>query len=220
LAIFVHGFRGGYLTTWGRLAEMLRLYADEDARFSSWDYLFIGYDSRRIHTYLDISTHILRHWGLAANGQRPFASKYDRLALFGHSLGTLGIRQMLCAWSLHQGDLLPQIHSITLFGTPLNGSPLAKYALGYRIKHALKPANPQLRMLKAWIDGAHPVRPWPKVWVVLGQDDRVVGHQHAELVQWPGDAPAQVTTLDHGDLVKPTAWAGSAIVDFVSRGLE
>jgi pimeloyl-ACP methyl ester carboxylesterase len=220
LAIFVHGFRGSYLTTWGQLPELLRVNADADPAFAPWDYLFIGYDSRRIDTYLDISRLLLSHWRLAAGGERPFERPYTGFALFGHSLGTLGIRQMLCAWSEHGPDTLNAVHSITLFGTPLNGSSLAMFAVGYPIKRALKPRNPQLRMLKAWSKGAHAVRPWPGVYVILGQDDRVVGDDYAELVEWTGDRSVDVTTLDHGDLVKPGEWTGAAAIAFLARALR
>ena len=220
LAIFVHGFRGSYLTTWGRLPQMLRERADGEPAFASWDYLFIGYDSRAVDTYLDISRLLLSHWRLAAAGNHPFKRAYSRLALFGHSLGTLGIRQMLCAWSDQEPDMTSSIHSITLFGTPLNGSTLAVLALGYPIRRALTPRNPQLRMLKTWVKSAHSVRPWPKAFVILGQDDRVVGDDYAELVEWTGDAAVDVTTLDHGDLVKPDAWEGAAAIAYLERGLR
>jgi hypothetical protein len=220
LAIFVHGFRGSYLTTWGLLPGMLRTNADADPIFASWDYLFIGYDTRKVDTYLDISRLLLSHWRLASIGNTPFPRAYARIALFGHSLGTLGIRQMLCAWSEHDANMLDAIHSVTLFGTPLNGSPLAMLAFGYPIRQALKPRNAQLRMLKTWVKSAHLVRPWPRVFVVLGQDDRVVGDDYVELVEWTGDAPVDVTTLDHGDLVKPLKWTGSAAITFLARGLR
>jgi hypothetical protein len=221
LAIFVHGFRGGYLTTWGRLPDLLQQHADAQKPFSEWDYLFVGYDTRKIATYLDISRLLCTHWNNAASGTLPFEGPYQQVALFGHSLGTLGIRQMLCAWSEHPKGLLPAIRSVTLFGTPLNGSPWAVLALGYEVRRALEPANPQLRMLRSWAQMAHDAVPqWPPVHIVLGLDDQVVGNRFAELMQWPGDAAADLTNLDHGDLVKPDTWATSAAVGFLQRGLR
>jgi hypothetical protein len=143
--------------------------------------------------------------------------------LFGHSLGTLGIRQVLCASATHGGPLLDAIHSVTLFGTPLNGSPLSTFgsAFMYSIAAALKPENPQLRMLKVWSEGALVDRPWPKVRVVLGQGDWVVGQQFNELVQWPGDlVPPDQTVLDHSDLAKPDAWPNCAVIDYIRSGLR
>jgi hypothetical protein len=220
LALFVHGFRGSYLTTWGQLPDMLNRHADVQQPFASWDYLFVGYDTRCIDTYLDISRLVFSHWRLAESGDQPFINRYRRLALFGHSLGTLGLRQVLCAWADHTPGLVSAIHSVTLFGTPLNGSPLASFAFGYPIRRALKSKNPQLRMLKTWTTGAYPVRPWPLVSVVLGQDDQVVGDDYAELIQWAGDDAVHMTTLDHGGLVKPQEWHGSAATIYLARGLK
>lgn len=173
LALFVHGFRGGYLSTWGKLPDFLREHSGADPRFREWDYLFVGYNTRRVDAYLDIARLMSSQWTLAKAGDLPYAQSYSRLALFGHSLGTLGIRQMLCAWSEQPSGLIDAVHSVTLFGTPLNGSPLALLAFGYAIRDALKPRNPQLRMLRAWAQGAHAERPWPEVRVILGQDDRL-----------------------------------------------
>jgi hypothetical protein len=220
VALFVHGFRGSYLTTWGRLPNMLSENADASAPFASWDYLFVGYNTGQIETYLDISRLLISQWRLAESGAAPFGRPYKRLALFGHSLGTLGIRQMLCAWAEHSPQTLSSIHSVTLFGSPLNGSVLARFALSYRVRHALKRRNPQLRMLKTWSAGAYAVRPWPPIRIILGLDDRVVGNRYAELVVWDGDAPVDLTTLNHGDLVKPNDWIGSVATSYLARGLQ
>jgi triacylglycerol esterase/lipase EstA (alpha/beta hydrolase family) len=220
LAVFIHGFRGGYLSTWGSLPDLLRDNADAATPFSEWDFLFVGYDTKRVATYLDISKLLCTQWNAASVGQIPFQGPYESVALFGHSLGTLGIRQLLCAWSEQPKSLLTAVHSVTLFGTPLNGSPWAGLALGYDIADALKPSNPQLRMLKTWSASAHSAKPWPLVRVVLGLDDRVVGSKYAELVQWVGDAEIDLTNLDHGTLVKPDGWHESAAIGFLQRGLR
>ena len=221
LAVFVHGFRGNYLSTWGSIPELLRDHADSDPILAPWDYLFLGYSTRAIATYLDISALICTTWRRAAAGDPPHRASYQKLALFGHSLGTLGIRQALCASSAHGGPLLGALHTVTLFGTPLNGSPLAGMgSLLYTVADALKPANPQLRMLKVWSEGSFADRPWPTVRVVLGQGDWVVGQEFNELVQWPGDAPPDQTVLDHADLVKPDAWTNSSVMDYVRTSLR
>jgi len=222
LAIFVHGFRGNYLATWGRIPELLVSNADGDADFRSWDYLFLGYSTSDVATYLDIAALICTAWRHAEDGDPPHRVKYTKLALFGHSLGTLGIRQALCASAAHGGALLAAIHTVTLFGTPLNGSPLARIgSVLFSIGDALKPQNPQLRMLKVWSEGSFVDRPWPKVRVVLGQGDWVVGQQFNELVQWPGDLhPADQTVLNHAELAKPDAWTNCAVMDFLRMGVR
>jgi hypothetical protein len=221
LAIFVHGFRGNYLSTWGKVPELLEQLADGDPDLTRWDYLFLGYSTGNLDTYLDIASLICTAWRNAAAGNAPHRGAYTRLALFGHSLGTLGIRQMLCATSTHNPPVLDALHSVTLFGTPLNGSPLARAgSLLYSIGDALKPCNAQLRMLKVWSETSFAQRPWPKVRVVLGQGDWVVGYQFAELVQWPGDEQPDQTVLNHSDLVKTDVWTNCSIMDYLRTGLR
>jgi hypothetical protein len=159
LAIFVHGFLGNHLTTWGRLPELLEQHAQDDQVLMHWDFLFVGYPTRKIATYLDIAKLIATQWEKAANGKAPFEGTYIRLALLGHSLGTLGIRQLLCAGVLQPPAMLKALHSVTLFGTPLNGSPLAELGaklVGGEVAEALKPGNPQLRMLRTWNESVQP----------------------------------------------------------------
>lgn len=222
LAVFVHGFLGNYLTTWGTLPDLFQRQADQDKDFAPWDFLFLGYKTRAVQTYLDIAKLIITEWNRAETGQRPYDHHYLKLALFGHSLGTLGIRQLLCAWSEQPTTMHGCIHSITLFGTPLNGSSLATFGgwAGGAIGDALKPKNPQLRMLKAWASSAHARQPWPPVRLILGIDDQVVGNEQDELIKWEGDQkPSITTTFDHSTLVKPSAWQ-SAVVDYIAQGLR
>src|SRR4051794_28107042 len=148
LAIFVHGFRGNYLRTWGGLPDYLVKTANPTP-FDDWDYLFLGYDTAQVKTYLDIASFICENWRSALHGLWPYEQKYERFALIGHSLGTLGIRQALCATATHEAPLIESLHSVTLFGSPLNGSKVAFIAsLRYKIAEALEPESAQLRMLK------------------------------------------------------------------------
>jgi hypothetical protein len=143
------------------------------------------------------------------------------VSLFGHSLGTLGIRQFLCATSVHETHISKVLHRVTLFGTPLNGSPLAGLgALFYPVADALKPLSPQLRMLREWTKSAYRIDAWPSVRIVLGQGDWVVGYQFQDLIEWPGDERPDMTVVDHSELVKPTAWENCSVVDFIREGLR
>lgn len=221
LAIFVHGFRGSYLGTWGRLSDMLAEHADTHAPFADWDYLFIGYDTGNVETYLDIGRLICGEWRKAARGEAPFKRAYDKVALFGHSLGTLAIRQVLCAKSIQPDGMIGQLHSVTLFGTPINGSPWANLGLLWPIAAALKPNNPQLRMLKQWTEDAASYHPWPPAKVVLGLDDAVAAQSWGDFLTWPGDiAPVERMNFNHSDLVKPAAWDQSHIVDTIRNALQ
>lgn len=224
LAIFIHGFLGDHLTTWGRLPEMLRNHALTDPILKEWDYLFLGYPTRKVASYLDIARIIATQWTKASIGKPPFGGAYERLALFGHSLGTLGIRQLLCAETMQPPNMLQALHSVTLFGTPLNGSPLASCGatiVGGEIANALKPGNPQLRMLRSWNESLYPHLRWCDVRVVLGTDDKVVGNKDVDLIEFMGDAkPPFLLNFDHKTLVKPTSWDASTIRDEIVGALQ
>jgi hypothetical protein len=146
--------------------------ADTDRCFRDWDYLFLGYSTWDIDTYLDISDLLSTEVRSALKGERPYGQPYKEIALIGHSLGTLGIRQFLCSWSLSDPPLIAAVKSVTLFGSPGEGSPLAGLATPlYSVASALKPKNPQLRMLKEWTCGAHSVNRWPQPRLVIGKRD-------------------------------------------------
>ena len=232
LAIFVHGFRGSYLGTWGRLSEHLRLHADADAKLSQWDYMFIGYETATIGNYLKIADIIASQWVNAKGGDFPFAANYSKVALFGHSLGTLGIRQLLCAMAINKQD----IQSVTLIGSPLNGSPLAvlkplvrlRDALrnpkgllpgGYAITDSLRPSNPQLLMLRRWTDTAHKHTGLSPVQLVLGTDDGVVGTGDPFIDGWTGDM-CEVVAHDHFSLISLDGGDNSELMRIIKRGLK
>jgi hypothetical protein len=220
LAIFVHGFRGHYWSTWGQLGQLLETEADTRTPFQEWDYLFLGYDTSRIATYLDVAQLIWSHWTQAANGDPPYDHAYSKLALIAHSLGTLGVRQALCAHTQQPKGMLSALHGVVYFGSPLNGSPWAKVARRlYKIGKALEAGNPQLRMLKGWTTDVHVYAPWPRVQLVTGLDDAVVGYTLAEFINWAGDAPAALTGTDHSGLVKPNGW-NTRVVDYIKACLK
>jgi triacylglycerol esterase/lipase EstA (alpha/beta hydrolase family) len=220
LAIFVHGFYGNYLSTWGKIPDLIHTYADTDAVCAEWDFLFVGYNTNTVDTYLDIAAVLSTQWQKARQGSAPFTQAYEQVALFGHSLGTLGIRQLLCARSAQPDGHLNDLKTVVLFGTPLNGSGWARLAILTKVADALKKGNPQLRMLKTWSTDAHAQLNWPQVRIVLGLDDKVVGAKMPELIQWSGDiSPADVTNFDHSHLVKPTSWQ-SAVINYIQNALR
>jgi hypothetical protein len=220
LAIFVHGFRGNYWTTWGPLGNLLNTEADNRAIYQDWDYAFIGYKTTAVTTYLDIAQLIWTQWRKAAAGDPPYDHAYKTLALIGHSLGTMGIRQALCAHTLQPPGMLTALHGATFFGSPLNGSPWAHIArVFFKIGDALLPGSPQLRMLKAWTEDTHGFAPWPDVRVVTGVDDKVVGYTAGELVGWKGDAVPDLTNTDHSGLVKPNGW-NTLVIDYITACLK
>ena len=220
MVIFIHGFRGSYLSTWGGLANFLKEHADSHRVLSEWDYLFLGYETYSIGSYLDIAGLITSQWRKASTRVPPFdQNEYSKLALFGHSLGTLAIRQLLCALSEQPEGMLQAIEETVLFGSPLNGSwlagigslgkwidaasgkPAALLPGSYRIARALEPDNPEMKMLQIW---NKTVRTYGRstfgpTKVILGSDDHVVGT--GKLAEWLGDVVSE-TAMDHSQLCK------------------
>lgn len=220
LAIFVHGFLGDYLTTWGPLASLLERNADADPDTRDWDFLFLGYPTKSVETYLDISMRIADEWRKASGGLSPYQRQYAELALFGHSLGTLGIRQYLCDTVQHTPNLISRIRGVTFFGSPLNGSPLARWAsLVFKVGDALKPDNCQARMLKRWTQVTHSFQPWRPVNIIWGMTDQVVGTARPDLHSFTGDGPPSVNPLGHLAMKIPGGWNDTVISD-IKNGLR
>jgi pimeloyl-ACP methyl ester carboxylesterase len=220
LVIFVHGFWGSYLSTWGELANFLTQHADADEKLANWDYLFIGYETYSINTYMAIADLVGSQWKKASTGQPPFDNNtYAELAIFAHSLGTLGVRQLLCAASMQPKGMAAALKRAVLFGSPLNGSPLAGMGgllsiadffrgkpaavlrSGFRIARALKEGNPELEMLYVWSKTMrlHGKSAFGPTKVILGTDDHVVGT--GGLADWDDDDKT-MTSMDHSGMVK------------------
>jgi hypothetical protein len=220
LVIFVHGFRGSYLSTWGELANYLTEYADNDPKLARWDYLFVGYETYSIGTFMAIAGVIASHWERASTHQPPFdRNAYKELAIFAHSLGTLGVRQLLCAIAMQPEGMAQALNKAVLFGSPLNGSHLAGLGgLGrladvakgkpasllpgsFRIVEALKVGNPELEMLHIWSKTmrAHGKSKFGPTRIITGTDDHVVGS--GGLVDWEDDGK-KTTAMDHRQMVK------------------
>lgn len=220
LVIFVHGFWGSYLSTWGELANFLTHHADADNRLATRDYLFVGYETYSIDTYMAIAGLVGSQWKKASTGQPPFDNNaYTDLVIFAHSLGTLGVRQLLCAIPKQPTGMAQALKAAILFGSPLNGSPLAGMGglvriadffagkpaavlpKNFRIKRALEEGNPELEMLHVWSKTMrqHGRNPFGPTKVILGTDDHVVGR--GGLVDWDDD-DVVTTAMDHSGMVK------------------
>jgi hypothetical protein len=115
--------------------------------------------------------------------------------------------------------MLRALHCALLFGSPLNGSPLASYAAVARIADAIKgrlgallpgtsqindalqPDGQILQMLQVWNETFRlsPQHRNLRVKVILGADDLVV--YQGGLARWSGDFRRD-TSLDHTHLCK------------------
>jgi pimeloyl-ACP methyl ester carboxylesterase len=217
LAIFVHGYDGTYLGTWGSLPKLLQERADQDLVLRDWDFLFMGYDHRTLFTFVDIADRIREEWERAEKDFRSVGRKYNKFALVGHSLGTLGIRQLLCASSLQPRDMFRKLHCVTLFGTPVSGSVLAWFS-PWSIGRSLRPFSPSITMLHEWVkssyehNAAYAHDQWPPIKLVHGQADRVVRSRSRRMIQWPGDDVRHIEAASgHTDMTKPQTWDSTVV---------
>lgn len=222
LVIFIHGFWGGFLKTWGKIPTLLKKSdksKNADPILQEWDYLFLGYKTGNVETYIDISKILETNINLSINGNEPFKKSYKRFTLVGHSLGTLGIRQLLCDYSVQPKNFFKMLHNIILLGTPINGSTLAYLAFWQKIADSLKPNNPQLRMLNNWTKSTHSFIQWPVTKVVLGNEDKVVGDSYGDIINWVGDGKIQNTGLNHKNMVQASGY-NSTFFDILINALK
>lgn len=146
LAVFVHGFTGNYLSTWGEFPQLLT----KDPRLLHYDFLFWGYSStlllpqenQLLDSLFQLFTQFLskhqtnQHIEIIAQGlqtELKYLDEYDNIILIGHSLGGLVIRsyiiQNLKENKVDNQDRINKINKIILFGTPNEGLDVANNEL-------------------------------------------------------------------------------------------
>jgi tetratricopeptide (TPR) repeat protein len=114
IAIFVHGFRGEYVATWGKLPELLQ----KDPDLDSYDFLFWGYPSKLFSAGEKIGT-MGQHLKIEID---LLPKTYNRIILIGYSMGGLVIRSYIVQALLDgKGNDLKSIVDVVLFGTPNEG---------------------------------------------------------------------------------------------------
>jgi uncharacterized alpha/beta hydrolase family protein len=138
LAVFVHGFTGNYLSTWGNFSKLLI----NDVKLSSCDFLFWGYSSNfilpREESFVDNVKQLFTQFlnkhktnqqiEVVAQGlqtELKYLDQYENITLVGHSLGGLVIRSYIIQ-NLRENNEISQerikkIRQIILFGTPNEG---------------------------------------------------------------------------------------------------
>ena len=142
LVVFVHGFTGNYLSTWGAFPELLT----GDPRLMHFDFLFWGYSSnfffpkedfllkniRQLFTQFLSKHKTNQHIEVVAQGLQTelnYLDEYDNITLIGHSLGGLVIRsyiiQNLKGFKKENQERIKKINQIILFGTPNEGLDIA-----------------------------------------------------------------------------------------------
>ena len=224
LCIFVHGFFGVAKATWGDLLEAIRQHAHQDAVLNNWDHAFIGYDWASIPSFLDIADIIATTIVDAQNAQHGFSEKYTRFVLIGYSLGTLGIRQLLCNCQRQPPKLLAQLKAVVLIGSPIVGSAIALAGSKLTARLGVIPildqlgfASPAIRSLKDWTSCGYAGHPWPTVEMYVGIHDWVAHGTARSLVHWAGDNRHANTLMSGHDLNSATSGGRASLVWSVLR---
>ncbi len=222
LAVFVHGFTGDYLSTWGKFPQFLT----NDPRLSHYDFLFWGYSSNLLTSKDNfISDNIKQlfiqllnkhktnqHIDVVAQSlqtELKYIEDYENITLIGHSLGGLIIRsyiiQNLIERKKENLDRINKINQIILFGTPNEGIDMANNKL-------LSSFNNQIYDVGSYNEFINTLR---EEWIelvfkdknlgfttlmVAGEDDYFVPFK--QVTKYFRDS-REVTQGDHTTMVKP-----------------
>lgn len=130
--VFVHGFTGDAVSTWGAIPELL----SQDPALAGWDLYGFGYQTQR-------RIDILHLWSSDARLEEistelvalPELRRYRRLAFVAHSMGGLVVQRALVT----SPDLLNRASHVIFFGTPSAG--LGKAAAFAFLKQQINEMN-------------------------------------------------------------------------------
>jgi hypothetical protein len=219
LAVFVHGFTGNYLSTWGNFPELLT----RDPRLHHYDFLFWGYSSNflipREDFFLDnvkqlftqfLSRHKTnQHIEIVAQGlqtELKYLEDYDNIKLIGHSLGGLIIRSYIIK-NLKENNKknLEKINQIILFGTPNEGLNVANNKLLGSLNNQIQDMgsyNEFINLLREdWVELVFKNKEIKfSTLMVAGEDDYFVPFE--QVTKYFRDS-RELTKGDHFNMVKP-----------------
>ncbi|WP_319523281.1 alpha/beta hydrolase [uncultured Desulfosarcina sp.] len=202
LAVFVHGFRGSHLRTWGNFAE----YLNKEDCLKKVDFLFWGYPTRLFKKDEKIGS-IGEHFKTEFDYLPK--DKYKSMVLIAHSMGGLVVRSFIIQSLIDgKGEELSKIQHIILFGVPNDGSHIAdRFPKDLNVQiDDLKTASRFITDLrKNWIDRVYYITKNDKyhrqipVTTVVGFDDQIVTEESAKSF-FPN---TEKTDGDHFTMVKP-----------------
>jgi uncharacterized alpha/beta hydrolase family protein len=222
LVVFVHGFTGNYLSTWGDLPDLLT----RDPRLQHHDFLFWGYSSNFIIPQEDfIKDNIIQLFTqflskhktnqqieVVAQGlqtELKYLDEYDNVTLIGHSLGGLVIRSYIIQ-NLKQGkkenlERINKIDQIILFGTPNEGLDVANNELLGNINnqiHDMGSYNEFINTLREdWIELVFKNKDLDlSTLMVAGEDDYFVPFE--QVTKYFRDS-RELTKGNHYTMIKP-----------------
>jgi hypothetical protein len=224
LAVFVHGFTGNYLSTWGALPDLLT----SDPRLLHFDFLFWGYSSNFIVPKEEFVTDNIKqlftqflskhktnqHIDVVAQGlqtELKYLEEYDNIVLIGHSLGGLVIRsyiiQNLREMKKDNLERINKINQIILFGTPNEGLDVANNKLLGKLNNQIYDMGSYNEftntLREEWVELVFKNRDLTfSTLMVAGEDDYFVPFE--QVTKYFRDS-RELTKGDHISMVKPTS---------------
>lgn len=115
LAVFVHGFTGDHVKTWGELPDLLA----KDKSLDKVDFLFWGYPTKLFGNNEKLGT-IGKHFKTEIDYLPK--NKYKNIVLVAHSMGGLVVRSYVVQALIDgHGNDLERIRKIVLLGVPNEG---------------------------------------------------------------------------------------------------
>jgi pimeloyl-ACP methyl ester carboxylesterase len=198
--VFVHGFSGDALKTWGKFPDLLKA----ERRLEGWDVYSLGY-----HTGLSLD--VVGIWranpGLAmlagllvARAALAPLKRYRSLALIAHSMGGLVVQRAI----LDSPELRSRVGYVLLFGTPSSG--LQKASLFEFWKPQLKDMGDKSEFIvglrKQWTEKIGSL-PTFELYATAGDEDQFVPPE-SSILPFP-EARRRVVRGDHLSIVKPAA---------------
>ncbi|MSV28099.1 MAG: alpha/beta fold hydrolase [Bryobacterales bacterium] len=209
LAVFVHGFSGGALSTWNDFPNLL----EQDGELLNYDFCFWGYPSGVLHNPLvrlvwsddpDLDT--------LGRGLRTLldntAERYKKIVLVGHSMGGLVIQLFILGEISNQRAAhLGRLTEVILYGTPSGGLVKAGLVSLFNTQAAdMSRFGALIRDLRyQWqrlIDDRRAEAPQPfRLTLVAGMEDKFVP-QSTSLDPFPFDEK-EIVPGNHVEMVKP-----------------
>lgn len=217
--VFVHGFKGDYISTWQSSAPLWRRlfqrekktlfeYLQEDPAYRC-QYFTFGHPAGRFLSRAKL--------GNIAGALRTFIKTQvlqhaNAVLLVAHSIGGLISRRAILDYLKEAGaDELP-VHGLLMYGTPNDGTNIARIPLPIRVLPEIVHDSAFIEELnRDWIgrviNGGNPAYPIEQrtdllCRYVVGIDDWVVGTASAEHLGYLGEILQ--TNLTHTTLTKPT----------------
>jgi len=158
LLVFVHGFTGSILSTWGRFPELLA----EDPDWEDWDLSFFGYRTGVARRFTHVGT--ANVVGELARSLELESSTVQSIGLVGHSMGGLllvdSLRFLESEKTVRASALRDRLRFLLTYGTPFRGDESPWYHpkrwlgyLGFTEVATFYRASGDRQNLIAWLKG-------------------------------------------------------------------